>query len=97
VENRQRHPLNVAGPFYVVEGCCAACGVPEAEAPELFAWDKTDHCYVRKQPSTPDELAHMVTTIATAELACIRYGGRDTDIIRSLKDKGEIKQCDHGE
>jgi hypothetical protein len=38
----------------------------------------------------------MVTAIATAELACIRYGGQDTDIIRRLKDVGEIKQCDHG-
>jgi len=91
----QPHRLNVVGPFYVVDGCCTACGVPGAEAPELFAWDDSDHCYVRKQPAGPDELRQMVGAIAGAELRCIRYRGRDQHVLVALRNIGEIDQCDH--
>jgi hypothetical protein len=87
----QPHRLNVVGPFYVVDGCCTACGVPESEAPQLFAWDDSVHCYVRKQPAGPDELRQMVGAIANAELRCIRYRGRDQDVLLALKND----QCDH--
>ncbi len=90
------HRLNVVGPFYVSDDCCTACGVPEAEAPELFAWEEgTSHCYVSRQPSNPDELARMVRAVAAAELSCIRYRGRDPVILAALADIGEIAQCDH--
>ena len=26
------HPKNAAGPFYVLHGCCIACGVPQFAA-----------------------------------------------------------------
>jgi hypothetical protein len=91
----QPHRLNVVGPFYVVDGCCTACGVPEAVAPQLFAWDGSNHCYVRKQPTGPDEMRQMVDAIAGAELPCIRYRGRDQDVLLALKNIGEIDQCDH--
>lgn len=72
--DRTPHRLNVLGPFYVEDGCCTACAMPEHEAPELFAWDDAHHCYVKKQPTTPEELGHMLSAIACADLGCIRYG-----------------------
>ena len=32
----QPHRLNVVGPFYVVDRCCTACGVPEVERERLL-------------------------------------------------------------
>ncbi|MGH7135886.1 MAG: hypothetical protein ACREHD_09110, partial [Pirellulales bacterium] len=46
------HPNNAPGPFYVLHGCCTSCGAPIAEAPELFAYDSENHCYVRRQPGS---------------------------------------------
>ena len=89
------HRLNVVGPFYVVDGCCTACGVPESEAPDLFAWDDSDPCFVRKQPSNPAELRQMMRAIACADLRCIRYRGRDREVVASLEAIGEIEQCDN--
>ena len=34
--NRTSYRLNVIGPFYVEDGCCTLCAVPDAIAPELF-------------------------------------------------------------
>jgi 4Fe-4S single cluster domain of Ferredoxin I len=50
------HPKNATGQFYVVNGCCTACGVPTAIAPELFDFDATDHCYVKRQPNSDAEM-----------------------------------------
>jgi len=86
---------NLVGPFYVVDGCCPACGVPESEAPQLFASDDSDHCYVNKQAADPDELRQMVGAIAGAEHRCIRYRGRDQDVLVALRAIDEIDQCDH--
>src|SRR4029453_8976620 len=36
--------MGSAGPFYVLNGCCTACGVPTAIAPELFDFDSTFCC-----------------------------------------------------
>src|SRR5262245_32288205 len=52
---RPIHPKNAAGPFYVVNGCCTACGVPTSIAPELFEFDSADHCYVKRQPASDTE------------------------------------------
>jgi hypothetical protein len=30
--------MGQAGDFYVEDGCCAACGVPQAVAPDLVGW-----------------------------------------------------------
>lgn len=94
------HALNVVGDFYVEDGCCTICGVPEVEAPELFGpeppWGQgTDHCYVRKQPSNADELTKMLRTIECAELACIRYRGRDEAIVNQLRDRDLLDQVDY--
>ena len=88
------HPLNVAGGFYVVDGCCTACNVPFVEAPDLFAYDGTQHCYVARQPSNVTELNAAIRATWAAELQCIRYRGTDKDTIRRLAEIGNAHLCD---
>ena len=46
-----------AGDFYVAKGECITCGAPEAEAPDLMAFDEAaGSCYFGRQPSTPIEV-----------------------------------------
>jgi hypothetical protein len=87
------HRLNVVGDYYVVDGCCTACGVPDVEASDLFGWDDS-HCYVKKQPVAPAEVGRMLNTIAKSDLRCIRYRGTDATILEALCEKGEAEQCD---
>ncbi len=84
---------NAAGAFYVVEGCCTLCGVPETVAPALFDADR-EQCFVRRQPATSRELGRMLLTVLTAEFACIRYRGDDAEILRRLAEMGEGQVCD---
>jgi len=96
VSNSEKsHPQNVAGPFYVVLDCCTACGVPEAVAPELFAYDAANHCYVKRQPISDGEVARALHVIRGQELGCIRYGGTEKAILHRLAEAGESAQCDH--
>jgi hypothetical protein len=69
----QRYHLNVAGDFYVEEGCCTRCGVPEQE-PQLFGYDDTQ-CFVIRQPATDDEHLAMYSVMQQQEFTCIRYAG----------------------
>ena len=91
---RKRYALNVVGPFYVEDGCCTACGVPQSIAPALFTENEHEHCYVRRQPGDEAETDAMLRVIATQELGCIRYGGSDPTILRRLVEGGEGDQCD---
>jgi hypothetical protein len=91
---RRPHALNVAGPFYVEDGCCTSCGVPQQFAQALFGEDEQDHCFVKRQPQTAAELDAMLRTMATQELGCIRYRGRDESIVQRIVDAGESEQCD---
>jgi hypothetical protein len=88
------HRLNVVGDFYVVDGCCTACGVPTVDAPTLFSWDEADHCYVSRQPSNSEESTQMLTAMSHAELGCIRYRGQDAAPRRALVLSGDGAQCD---
>ncbi len=90
------HPQNADGAFYVTDGCCTACGVPISSAPDLFAWDSREHCFVRRQPSTPVETDQMLRAVRGAELDCIRYRGRDPDILERFAELGVPQLCDHG-
>lgn len=81
-------PLNVPGDYYVQTDCCTMCNVPLAVAPLLFG-EVTDHdgymhCFVKRQPETPAEHDQMLEVMASAELACIRYKGRDLEVQRKL-------------
>ncbi len=82
--NRKRYHLNVVGDFYVEDGCCTSCGVPTAEAPDLFD-DGTEQCFVRKQPVSSEERQRMLEVLYVQELGCIRYGGRDLDVIETIR------------
>lgn len=93
--SRKRFHLNVAGDFYVDEGCCLACGVPEDVAPDLFASDAAYHCYVQRQPQTPEEVARMAEVFACQDLECIRYAGKDSVVMRSLRKRGAAVACDY--
>lgn len=91
--NRTRYRLNVIGPFYVEDGCCTLCGVPDSIAPELFGVTD-DHCYVKRQPQTSDEQDAMVHVMVSQELGCVRYAGSDESLLRRLAENGEGSQCD---
>jgi len=71
-----------------------ACGVPEALAPELFAYDRDDHRFVARQPKNAHEIDRMVGVMITSELGCIRYGGADPQIAKRLAQQGEGALCD---
>jgi hypothetical protein len=86
---------NVAGDFYVEDGCCITCGVPEVYAPDLMGFDESNtHCFVAKQPSNEDEIYQAIKATWAAEVECIRYGGSDTEILRRLAEAGLSDSCD---
>jgi ferredoxin len=95
IDERKPHALNVAGPFYVEDGCCTACGVPEAIAPELFAYDSSTHCYVKRQPESVSELEAALRVVRTQELGCVRFRGNDEVVLRRLAEAGESAACDY--
>lgn len=89
------HPENVPGPFYVEEGCCIACGVPEAAAPEIFGWASDGgHCVVKRQPVSADEIDRTLVAICSAEVDCIRYRGKDFALARRIAEAGHAESCD---
>jgi hypothetical protein len=89
------HPLNVPGPFYVEDGCCTACMAAVDESKGLLRYDEpAGHCHVLKQPSSPDELTHMVRAASVAELQCLRYRGNDPSVLRRLAEAGLASLCD---
>jgi ferredoxin len=95
MENTNRpHSKNAPGPFYVVDGCCTACGVPVSVAPDLFVYDESDHCYVKRQPRTEEEFDRAFRAIWGAELQCIRYRGDDPAVLRRFAELGEPHLCD---
>ena len=67
------HPNNSPGPFIVENGHCIACGVPEAEAPELMAHDADNHCYFRRQPQTAEELEHACLAVFVSCCEAVQY------------------------
>ena len=93
---KNAHPLNVAGPFYVEDGCCLLCDVPRGLAPDMFKFtESVDHCYVYRQPETQEQLGRMVEAMKYAEVACIRCRSRDPDLLRVLKQQQQEDQCDY--
>lgn len=88
------HPKNVRGPFYVQDGCCTACDVPNSEAPDHFEYDADGHCYVSRQPETQEELTKMIRVVWSAELQCIRYRGNEPAVLRRLAEMELRDVCD---
>ena len=76
-------PLNAPGPFYVVRDECIACHAPEAEAPELMAFDETaGTCYFHRQPQTPEETEHAIQAVVVACCDAVQYRGTDPIILK---------------
>lgn len=89
------HPKNVPGDFYVEHGCCLCCDVPFIEAPGLFEYDETHHCFVKQQPRTDAEVTQIMSAAACSETGCIRYRGHDPAIFERFGALGETGLCDH--
>jgi hypothetical protein len=86
-------PTGSSADFYVQQGCCTSCGVPQAIAPDLVGWtnEKRPQCYWIKQPQTADELGRAIKIFHTQELGCHRYSGNDPAILQRLP----AEDCDH--
>ena len=89
------YPKNVAGDFYVEDGCCITCMVPEAYAPNLMGFDEENtHCFVAKQPTDENEVYQILKAAWAAEVGCIRYGGKNPQILKRLAEAGVSEACD---
>jgi hypothetical protein len=85
-EARKPHPKNAPGPFFVEDGLCMICGVPELEAPDLMTGSEEGHCYFRKQPTTPEELEQAIAAVAICCCGAVQYGGSDPAVIARLEE-----------
>jgi hypothetical protein len=75
------------GDFYVEDGCCTSCGVPQSIAPELVGWTGEKNlpsCYWIRQPESPEEVDRAINIIHAQELGCHRYSGADPAILERL-------------
>jgi hypothetical protein len=62
--------------------------MPRSLAPDLFAYDGGNHCYVQRQPATPEEFFRMLRATWSSEVECIRYRGNDPDVLRRMSEYG---------
>ena len=63
------YPKNVEGDFYVEDGCCTGCMVPEYYASNLMNYDETDfHCFVAKQPTNENETYQLIKAVWASEV-----------------------------
>lgn len=91
------HSLNVPGEYYVEDGCCTACGVPQSLAGDFFGEKYTDgssqyHCYIKKQPQSGKDLDRLIVAMQYQEFDCIRYRGKDQYILDKLI-ASDLKSC----
>ena len=93
MSSRIPHPANVAGDFYVEDGCCISCMIPHKVAPDLMSMTE-HHCFVCKQPETPEELDRMFQAFEVQDVDCIRYRGTDQFIQLRLINASAGDQCD---
>jgi hypothetical protein len=50
-------------------------GSANSEAPDLFTYDESNHCFVKSQPRTQAEIDRAIRAVWAAELEYIRYRG----------------------
>ena len=81
--NRERHPLNAEGDFYVENLCCLDCNASPSEAPDLMAYEDL-HCYFKKQPETEEELQRAINAVYVTDVCAVRYAGRNPVILEKL-------------
>ena len=100
----EREPENAPGPFYVIKDTCITCSLPVETAPETIKYHEKpcttrpemrfDHCFVSRQPETPEEIDRMIEVIACSCVQAYRYCGTDPGILRRLVEAGCSEQCD---
>lgn len=90
----KRHFKNIEGDFYVEDGCCTACGIPDEYAPGLMSYAEDGHCYFSKQPENNSELYKAIKAVWASEVQCLRYGGEDRAILRRLAEADAGETCD---
>ncbi|WP_228560819.1 MULTISPECIES: ferredoxin [Myxococcus] len=102
-KQHEPHPMNVPGDFYVVDQCCAACGVPTHIAPETFAFATErlgGDCYVQRQPITTEEVDRALMVVRCQEFGCVRYGGPTpsscADSLKRGKATSAMRLCPQG-
>jgi hypothetical protein len=88
---KDAHPLNSNGSFYVENKCCITCDLPRTLGPDMFRYtEKNDHCYVYQQPTTEDQLGRMIQVMRSSEVSCIRCRSRDTVLLSQLLSDKEL-------
>lgn len=91
----ERESENAPGPFYVVKGMCITCALPVETAPETIKFHEipcescpkgraADHCFVSRQPETPEEIDRMIEVVAYSCIAAYRYCGTDPGVCGGL-------------
>ncbi len=78
----KKHQQNIAGSWYCTdpdddkgEGCIA-CNVCYSGAPEFFAEDENGNAFVKKQPTTPQEIALCEEQMDACPVASIGNDGQ---------------------
>ena len=86
MKEKTRTPFvkNAPGDFFVEDGMCMTCGMPEAEAPDLVAGTLEGHCYFKKQPTTPEELERAIGAMVVSCCGAVRYAGNDPAVISRI-------------
>jgi len=102
----EREPESAPGAFYVVKDMCITCSLPVETAPETIKYHERpcttcpetrfDHCFVTRQPETPEEIDRMIEVVASSCVSAYRYCGTDPEILRKLIAAGCAGQCDSG-
>src|SRR5262245_35078661 len=92
---RERYPLNAKGDFYVENGICLCCMIPEIEAPELMDFNKTEmHCFFKCHSLTEQEREHAIQAVASSDIQGLRYAGNDRYVLDRLVALGAADCCD---
>lgn len=89
------YPENAPGPFYVQQDYCITCRTPESVAPDLIGFHEGppatgahSHCYFKKQPQTPEEIARAVQAVWANCCGSYWYAGSDPEVKDKLKKAG---------
>ncbi len=97
---RKSCPQAATGSFYTVPDACIVCAAPHVAAPDLVGWHEDgesgwgEHCLIRRQPVTVQDLESMIRAMDHTCISNIRYRGRNVEILRHLESRGLRSQCD---
>lgn len=83
------------GDFYVTQGCCTLCGIPEAEAPDMFGSNK-EQCFVKRQPERRRDMRRMLQIVQAQDQGCIRYSGTNLHTLATLMRRKDHSIVDAG-